>query len=112
MQKRPSSQGVASATGCGEQRLRASSQVPVLHWSLALEQSVVPPPMQVPAAQVSPEVQNWPSSQAVPSGSGSPVHALAVSSQTPVRQEPPAAPQTRGCPPPQVPAVQTSPVVQ
>jgi hypothetical protein len=50
----------------------------VLHWSVNTEQSIRPPPVQTPARQASPTLQNSPSLHPVPFGSAA-LHASAAS---------------------------------
>jgi hypothetical protein len=66
VQVTPSSQAVPFATGVGSHASVASLQVPVLQALAAAEQSRAAP-VQAPAEQASLTVQNWPSSQVVPS---------------------------------------------
>jgi hypothetical protein len=71
--------------GWGWQESVVSLHTPVLHWSLAAEQSVGEPLPQAPRVQVSPVVQNWPSLQAVPSATSVEKHPVTGSQESAVQ---------------------------
>ena len=112
VQRSVSSQVVPSATGIATQPPAAASQTPVLQASVNAEQSTAAPPTQTPVAHMSPMVQTSPSSQPVPSATGTAVHAPVAASHVPVLQASVIAEQSTGVPAVQVPALQLSPVVQ
>jgi hypothetical protein len=71
--------------------LPTSLQTPVLHWFVNTEQSLAPPPVHTPFWQVSPTLQNNPSSQMDPLRS-LPLQLSAVSSQVSAQLPSPSGP--------------------
>jgi hypothetical protein len=112
LHRSPSSQLLPSLAVVASHVSVPSLQVPVLHWSPEPEQSVAPPPPQLPAVQVSPSLQKAPSLQEPPSFEVTASQASLVSLQVPVLHWSPEPEQSVALPPLQLPAVQVSPSLQ
>lgn len=109
VQNRPSSQASPSFVGVETQASPCSSQLPAVQAVEAHALGV--PAWQLPARQTSDTVQKRPSSQAVPSGAGTATHWPVSASHWP-RRQPWVSDEQSTARPAQVPARQTSVVVQ